>query len=126
MACVMIIVDETVQEDGCDKTGKEGKEKSTDGRLEGKDGTGLRKKKAYSTAVIDGIKRNSTIYVFLTSTVRKTDTTLNKGEDIVVCLTGARIKHVTERVQRTMGREMEGPYWFTSGGTTRTRKEQQQ
>ena len=28
---MMIIVDETVQEDGCDKTGKEGQEKSNDG-----------------------------------------------------------------------------------------------
>ena len=32
------------------------------------------------------------------SIVRKTDTRLNKGEDVVVCLPGARIEHVTERV----------------------------
>ena len=51
-------------------------------------------------AVIDGIKRNSTIYVGR----QKTDSTLNKDEDIVVCLPGARIEHVTERVQRIMGR----------------------
>ena len=38
------------------------------------------------------------------STVRKTDSTLNKNEDIVVCLPGARIEHVTEIVQRNMGR----------------------
>ena len=36
--------------------------------------------------------------------VRKTDSTLNKDEDIVVCLPGARIEHVTERIQRIMGR----------------------
>ena len=30
--------------------------------------------------------------------------TLNKDEDIVVCLPGAIIEHVTERVQRIMGR----------------------
>ena len=29
----------------------------------------------------------------------KTDTRLNKGEDLVVCLPGARIEHVTERVE---------------------------
>ena len=33
------------------------------------------------------------------SIVRKTDSRLNKGEDVVVCLPGARIEHVTERVQ---------------------------
>ena len=38
------------------------------------------------------------------SIVTKTDSTLNKDEDIVVCLPGARIEHVTERVQRIMGR----------------------
>ena len=38
------------------------------------------------------------------SIVRKTDYTLNKDEDIVVCLPGARIEHVTERVQRIMER----------------------
>ena len=29
---------------------------------------------------------------------------LNKGEDVVVCLPGARIEHVTERVEKIMGR----------------------
>ena len=53
--------------------------------------------------MIDGIKSNSTIYVGY-SIVRKTDSTLNKEEDIVVCLPGARIEHVTERVERIMGR----------------------
>ena len=31
------------------------------------------------------------------SIVRKTDTRLSKEEDVVVCLPGARIEHVTER-----------------------------
>ena len=62
VAYVMIIMDETVQEDGGDKTGKEGQDKSTDGtNIGGVDGTGWRK--TYSAAVIDGIKSNSTIYV---------------------------------------------------------------
>ena len=38
------------------------------------------------------------------SIVRKTDTTLRKGEDVVVCLPGARIEHVTERIEQIMGR----------------------
>ena len=47
--------------------------------------------------------RTSTIYVG-DSIVRKTDTILGKGKDVVVCLLGARIEHVTERVEKIMGR----------------------
>ena len=36
------------------------------------------------------------------SILRKTDTTLSKGED-VVCFPGALIEHVTERVENTLG-----------------------
>ena len=49
--------------------------------------------------MIEGFKRNSAIYV-VDSIVRKTDSRLNKGEDVVVCLPGARIEHVTERESR--------------------------
>ncbi len=42
------------------------------------------------------------------SIVRKTDTRLSKGEDVVVCLPGARIEHVTERVEQIMGRGKRG------------------
>ena len=49
------------------------------------------------------MERNSTIYAG-NSIVRKSDSTLNKDGDIVVCLPGARIEHVAERVQRIMGR----------------------
>ena len=38
------------------------------------------------------------------SIVRKTYTRLSKGEDVVVCLPGARIEHVTGRVEQIMGR----------------------
>ena len=34
---------------------------------------------------------------------RKTDSRLSKG-DVVVCLPGARIEHVTERLEQIMGR----------------------
>ena len=37
------------------------------------------------------------------SILRKTDKTLNKGEDVVVCLPGARIEHVTDRVENVLG-----------------------
>ena len=38
------------------------------------------------------------------SIVRKTDRRLGKGKDVVVCLPGARIEHVTERVEKIVGR----------------------
>ena len=53
--------------------------------------------------MIECIKRNATTYVG-ESLVRKTDSRLSKGEDVVVCLPGARIEHVTERVEKIMGR----------------------
>ena len=56
---------------------------------------GAIRRKTYSAAVIDGIKRNSMIYVG-DSIVMKTDTRLSKGEDVVVCLPGTRIEHMTE------------------------------
>ena len=61
------------------------------------------RRKTYSAAVIDGCKRTSTIYVG-DCIVRKTDTRLSKGKDVVVCLPGARIEHVPERVEKIMGR----------------------
>ena len=88
---MMIIMDETIQEEGCVRTRKEVKGKSTDGTTIGGDKRqdGERRKK-YSAAVREGIKRNSTTYVG-DSIVRKTDAILNKGEDVVVGLPGARI-----------------------------------
>ena len=53
--------------------------------------------------MIDGIKRNSRIYVG-DSIVRKTNARLSKGEDVVVCLPGATIEHMTGRVEEIMGR----------------------
>ena len=57
------------------------------------------RRKTYSAAVIEGFKRNSAIYVG-DSIVRKTDSRLNKGEDVVVSLPGARIEHVTASSSR--------------------------
>ena len=80
------------------------------------------RRKSYSAAVIDGTKRNSRIYVG-DSIVRKTDTTrLSRGEDVVVCLPGARIEHVTERVEQIMGRGYGGSI-LVHVGTNNTDKE---
>ena len=63
----------------------------------------MKRRKSYSAAVIDGIKRKSRIFVG-DSMVRKTDSRLSKGEDVIVCLPGARLEHVTERVEQVMGK----------------------
>ena len=53
--------------------------------------------RSYSEAVIEGALRTERVFMgdFI---LRKTDKTLSKGEDVVVCLPGARIEHVNERV----------------------------
>ena len=93
-----IIRDVTRQEEESDTARKEGYGKKTDGTKIGGDmGQDGERRKTYSTAVIEGFKRNSAIYVG-DSIVRKTDSRLNKEEDVVVCLPGAWIEHVTARV----------------------------
>ena len=52
--------------------------------------------------MIDGLKRNTRIYV-VDSIIPKTDSRLSKG-GVVVCVPGARIEYVTERVENIMGR----------------------
>ncbi len=79
------------------------------------------RRKTYSAAVIDGFKRNSTIYVG-DSIVRKTCTRLSKGKDVVVCLPGARIEHVAERVEKIIGRGNGGSI-LVHIGTNNTDKE---
>ena len=97
----MVIIDTTEEES--DAT-KKGQENSTEENRIGQEGE---RRKSYSAAVIDGIKRNSRSYVG-DSIVRKTDTRLNKEEIVVVCLPGARIEHVTERVEKIIGRGKRG------------------
>ena len=103
-AYLKIIRDVTRQEEESDTARKEGYGKKTYGTKIGakirQDGE---RRNTYSAAVIEGFKRNSTMYVG-DSIVRKTDSRLNRGEDVVVCLPGARIEHVTERVEKIMGR----------------------
>ena len=100
-AYLMIILDETQHEE---ESRKEGHDKRTDGtNIGGEMGQDGERRNSYSAAVIDGRERTSTIYVG-DSIVRKTDRSLSKGKDVVVCLPGARIEHVTERVKKIMGR----------------------
>ena len=98
-AFLVVILDTAEEEEESDAT-KKGQENSTEENRIGQEGE---RRKSYSAAVIDGIKRKSRIFVG-DSIVRKTDTRLSKGEDVVVCLPGARIEHVTERVEQIMGR----------------------
>ena len=95
-----VILDTTEDEDESDAT-KNGQEFSTEEHRTGQEGE--ERRKSYSAAVIYGIKRKSRICVG-DSIVRKTDTILGKGKDVVVCLPGARIEHVTERVEKIMAR----------------------
>ena len=114
---LVVILDTTAEEQESDAT-KKGQENSTEENRIGQEGE---RRKSYSAAVIDGIKRNSTIYVGY-SIIRKTDSRLSKGEDVVVCLPGARIEHVTERVEKIVGRGNGGTI-LVHVGTNNTDKE---
>ena len=46
-------------------------------------------RKSYSEAVIEGMRKRARVFVG-DSIVRKTDIVLNKGDDMVVCLLGAK------------------------------------
>ena len=114
---LVVIVDTTTEEHESDTT-KKGQENSTEENRIGQEGE---RRKSYSAAVIDGIKRNTTIYVG-DSIIRKTDTRLSKWDDVVVCLPGARIEHVTERVEKIVGRGHGGTI-LVHVGTNNTDKE---
>ena len=55
-------------------------------------------RKSYSEAVIEGVRKRARVFVG-DSIVRKTDRVLNKGDAVVVCLPGAKIEAITERVK---------------------------
>ena len=59
-------------------------------------------RKSYSAAVIEGVRKRARVFVG-DSIVRKTDRVLNKGDDVVVCLPGAKIEPITERVKNILG-----------------------
>ena len=85
---------------GRKETGKKGPtEKAAGGKVSNQ---GDAKRRSYSEAVIEGALRTERVFMG-DSILRKTDKTLNKGEDVVVCLPGARIEHVTDRVENVLG-----------------------
>ena len=59
-------------------------------------------RKSYSAGVIEGVRKRARVFVG-NSIVRKTDRVLNKGDDVVVCLPGAKIQVITERVKNIVG-----------------------
>ena len=92
---------------GRKETGKKGTtEKAAGGKVSNQ---GDAKRRSYSEAVIEGALRTERVFMG-DSILRKTDRTLSKGEDVVVCLPGARIEHVTERVQNVLGHGQGGLY----------------
>ena len=64
-------------------------------------------RKSYSAAVIEGVRKRARVFVG-DSIVRKTDRVLNKGDDVVVCLPGAKIEAITERVENIVGSGKDG------------------
>ena len=92
---------------GRKETGKKGTtEKAAGGKVSNQ---GDAKRRSYSEAVSEGALRTERVFMG-DSILRKTDRTLNKGEDVVVCLPGARIEHVTERVKNVLGHGQGGLY----------------
>ena len=102
-AFLVVILDTTAEEHDRDATKKGPGNSTDDNRIGGRIGQEGERRKSYSAAVIDVIKINTTIYVG-DAIIRKTDSRLSKGEDVVVCLPGARIEHETDRVEKIVGR----------------------
>jgi len=85
---------------GRKEAGKKGKtEKAAGGKVSNQ---GDAKRRSYSEALIKGALRTERVFMG-DSILRKTDRTLSKGEDVVICLPGARIEHFTERVENVLG-----------------------
>ena len=78
----MVILDTATEEQERDATKKGQGNCTEDNRDGGRIGQEGERRNSYSAAVIDGIKRNTTIYVG-DSITRKTDSRMSKGEDVV-------------------------------------------
>ena len=82
-------------------------ERETDNRLPSDKAAGQNvmegiHRKSYSEAVIEGVRKRARVFVG-DSIVRKTYIVLTKGDDVVVCLPGAKIDAITERVENIVG-----------------------
>ena len=92
-----------VEETGGKTTGvKEREVGETGGKGSGQNVMEGIERKSYSAAVIEGVRKRVRVFVG-DSIVRKTDRVLNKGDDVVVCLPGAKIEAITERVENIVG-----------------------
>ena len=87
---------------GKETGGKETGGKETGGKGSGQNGMEGIERKSYSAALIEGVRKRARVFVG-DSIVRKTDRVLNKGDDVVVCLPGAKIEAITERVKNIVG-----------------------
>ena len=107
VAFMMVILDNTVDEEESDATRK-GKDDSTEeANIEGWLGQEGEQTKSYSAAVIDCIKRKSRIFVG-DSIGRKPDSRLGKWDDVVVCLPRLRIEHVTKTIEQVISAGRKG------------------
>ena len=95
---------------GRKEAGKKGTEKAAGGKVSNQ---GDAKRRSYSEAVIEGALRTERVFMG-DSILRKTDKTLSKGEDVVVCLPGARIEHVTDRVENVLGHAWPGRIYIST------------
>ena len=97
----MVILDTAEEEEESDAT-KKGLENGTEENRIGQEGE---RRKSYSAAAIDGIKRKSRIFVG-DSIVRSEDRyKIEQGGGRSSVFTGGKdIEHVTERVEKIMGR----------------------
>ena len=59
-------------------------------------------RKSYYGAVIEGVGKRARMFMG-DSIVRKTNRVLNKGDNVVVCLPGAKIEAITETVENIVG-----------------------
>ena len=92
-----------VKERGVGKTrAKEWEVGETGGKGSGQNVMEGIERKSYSAAVIEGVRTRARVFVG-DSIVRKTDRVLSKGDDVVVCLPGAKIEAITERVKNIVG-----------------------
>ena len=121
-AYLMIIVDETPQEEENDTNRRDGHERRADGtKIGGEMGQDGERRKKYSAAVIDVIKRKSRIFVG-DSIVRKTDSRLNKGEGGSV-FTGSKDRACDRESREDHGKRKGRDHTGTHIGTNNADKE---
>ena len=71
--------------------------------------------------MIDGVRKRARVFVG-DSIVKKTDRVLDQGDDAVVCLHGAKIEVITDRVENTLG-SGKGGYVLVHVGTHNVERE---